>query len=116
MRDPAAILDGVMKREEQGLTFFNEGVAFPHVRVEGLAAPIVALGLTRGGVTDVSTEKPVEIVFLILSPAETPDVQVQILGLVSRAGQNRHLLQRLASTQTPEEALETIRDWESPGG
>jgi hypothetical protein len=43
-------------------------------------------------------------------------VQVQILGLVSRAGQNRHLLQRLASTQTPEEALETIRNWESPGG
>ena len=28
-----------MKREDQGSTFFNEGVAFPHVRMQGLAAP-----------------------------------------------------------------------------
>ena len=114
--DPKEILDVVMKREEQGSTFFNEGVAFPHARLDGLAAPVVALGLTMGGVTGTSTEKPVELVFLILTPAETPDTQVQILGLASRAGQNRQLLQQLKSAKTPEEAMKMVQDWESPGG
>ena len=104
-----------MKREEQGSTFFNEGVAFPHVRIDGLIEPVVALGLTRQGVSDVSTEKPIEIVFLILSPAQTPDTQVQILGLASRAAQNRHLLQGLRSARTPEEAMAVILNWEAPG-
>ncbi len=102
-----------MKREEQGSTFFNEGVAFPHVRVNGLTKPVVALGLTRQGVSDLSTEKPIEIVFLILSPAQTPDTQVQVLGLASRAAQNRYFLQGLQSCQTSEEVLAAIRNWET---
>ncbi len=104
----------IIKREEQGSTFLNEGVAFPHVRVTELQKPLIALGLTRGGVSDVATEKPVEIVFLILSPAHTPDVQVQLLGLASRAAQNRHLLQSLRTARTPEEGMIAILNWEKP--
>jgi len=113
-RDPAKLLNGILEREEQGSTFFNEGAAFPHVRVNGLNTTVVALGLTRQGVSDVSTEKPIEIVFLILSPVQTPDTQVQILGLASHAAQSRHLLQSLRSARTSEEAMRAIRDWEGP--
>ena len=108
-----SVFDSVMQREAQSSTFFNEGVAFPHVRVEGLAAPVIALGLTREGVIDVATDKPIEIVFLILSPAQTPDTQVKLLGLASRASQNRSLMQALRTVQTPEEAILAIRDWEA---
>ena len=113
MGGPEALFREVMKREEQGSTFFNEGVAFPHVRIDRLAAPAVAVGLTKRGVEDVTTEKPIEIVFLILSPAQTPNAQVQILGLSSRAAQNRHLLQNLGASRTPEEAMKAICDWET---
>jgi two-component system, OmpR family, sensor histidine kinase KdpD len=108
------LLEAIDRREAQSSTFLNEGVAFPHVRIEGLAAPFMALGLPRAGVSDVRTEKPIEIVFLILTPAETPDVQVQLLGLASRAAQNRYLMQALRSVRTPEEAVRAIRDWETP--
>ncbi|MCK7500707.1 MAG: PTS sugar transporter subunit IIA [Comamonadaceae bacterium] len=67
-----SVFEAILKREAQGSTFFNEGVAFPHVRVEGLADPVIALGLTREGIIDVATDKPIEIVFLILSPARSP--------------------------------------------
>jgi two-component system, OmpR family, sensor histidine kinase KdpD len=113
-KDPEALFREVMKREEQGSTFFNEGAAFPHVRTDALATPVVALGLTKQGVSDVSTEKPIDVVFLILSPAQAPDSQIQILGLASRAAQNRHLLQRLMSAQTPQGVREAISDWEAP--
>jgi len=111
--DARALFQGIMRREEQGSTFLNEGVAFPHVRVEGLRAPVFALGLTKKGVSDISTEKPVEHVFLILSPASDPDVQVRILGLASQSAQNRHLIQGLRSARTPEDAMEAIRSMES---
>ena len=114
VEDREALFSDIMKREQQGSTFFNEGVAFPHVRFEGLAAPIVALGLTKEGVTDVSTEKPIELVFLIISPAQAPDTQVKLLGLASRAAQNRHLLQSLKAARTPDEAMRMILDWEMP--
>jgi two-component system sensor histidine kinase KdpD len=108
-----SIFESIMKREAQSSTFFNEGVAFPHIRVEGLAAPVIAIGLTREGVIDVATDKPIEIVILILSPAQTPEIQVKLLGLASRASQNRSLMQALRTIRTPEEAIRAIRDWET---
>jgi two-component system sensor histidine kinase KdpD len=113
IEDVEALFKSIMKREEQGSTFFNEGVAFPHVRFNGMTTPVVAIGLTKLGVSDVSTEKSIELVFLILSPARTPDTQIQILGLASRAGQNRYLLQSFRSVQTPQEAMKVIFDWEA---
>jgi two-component system sensor histidine kinase KdpD len=114
MPGPDALFDSIMAREAQGSTFFNEGVAFPHVRVEGLAAPVVALGLTREGVIDVATDKPIEIIFLLLSPADPPGTQVRLLALASRASQNRSLMQALRSVRTPEDALLAIHDSEAP--
>ena len=111
--DPASILGLVLKREEEGSTFFNEGVAFPHARVENLEHPVVAMGVTRQGVADISTEKPVEYIFLVLTPADSPDIQVRILGILARISRNRHLLLKIQSCRTPEEVLSAIQEWES---
>jgi two-component system sensor histidine kinase KdpD len=111
--DPASILGLVLKREEEGSTFFNEGVAFPHARVETLEHPVVAMGVTRQGVEDVSLEKPVEYIFLVLTPSESPDTQVRILGILARVSRNRHLLLKIQSCSTPEEVFSAIQDWES---
>jgi two-component system, OmpR family, sensor histidine kinase KdpD len=108
------LFKGVLRREQQGSTFFNEGAAFPHIRIDGLRNSVVALGLTKKGVLDVSAEKPIEIVFLILSPIQTPDTQIQVLSLASRAAQNRYLIRSLRSARNPEEAIGMIRNWEMP--
>jgi two-component system sensor histidine kinase KdpD len=106
------ILKAVLVREEEGSTFFNEGAAFPHARIDGIAGPVVALGLTRGGIADVVTDKPIEIVFLILSPADSPDLQVRILGLASKAVLDRQLAQHLSASKNAAEALAAIRESE----
>jgi two-component system sensor histidine kinase KdpD len=107
-----SVFDAVLKREEQGSTFMNEGVAFPHARLDQLEASVVALGLTRWGIADVETEKPIELVFLILSPAKNPDTQIQVLGLISKAAMSRSLFLDLQQCQTPGQILETVRNWE----
>jgi two-component system, OmpR family, sensor histidine kinase KdpD len=111
--DPASILGLILKREEEGSTFFNEGVAFPHARVENLENPVVAMGVARQGVEDLSLEKPVEYIFLVLTPAESPDTQIQILGILARVSRNRHFLLKIQSCRTPQEVLSAIQDWEA---
>ena len=102
----------IWERERLGSTFFNEGVAFPHARLDDLPSPRLALGLTRHGIVDVTTEHPVELVFLILSPAQSPTAQLQMLALTSKAIQNRHFLQRLRTTATSDDVMKVIEDWE----
>jgi mannitol/fructose-specific phosphotransferase system IIA component (Ntr-type) len=106
------VLQAVRAREAQGSTFFNEGVAFPHARLAGLTSPLVALGLTRGGVTDAAVEKPVEYIFLSLSPLEKPEIQVQLLALAARTLQNRQLSQVLHAAADAHEVLLILKRWE----
>jgi len=110
--DTTRLLNAIAEREKQGSTFFNEGAAFPHARIDGLANSVISLGLTRQGVSDEPTEKPIELVFLILSPAESPDEQIKILALASRVSLDRHFRQNLQSCRTPEEVMTAVRDWD----
>jgi two-component system sensor histidine kinase KdpD len=114
--DSAKLLNALQERERQGSTFFNEGAAFPHARVDGLTRSVVSLGLTRQGISDEHPDKPIELVFLILSPPQNRDEQLKILALTSRAAQSRHLLQSLRSCRTSEAAAEAIRQWDRREG
>ncbi|MCE5334136.1 MAG: PTS sugar transporter subunit IIA [Desulfobacteraceae bacterium] len=113
MNDAASVLEQVLDSEDQGSTFLNEGAAFPHVRIKGLTVPCMALGLAHRGLADVISDNPIECVFLILSPAEKPEVQLQILSVASRAAQSRYLSSNLGEAATSEEAFEHILDWEA---
>ncbi len=102
----------IREREQLGSTFFNEGLAFPHARLDTLTTPRIALGLTRHGIVDVATEKAIEAVFLILSPMQPPTAQLQMLALISKAGQNRHFLASLRAAADSDAAMKAIEEWE----
>jgi two-component system sensor histidine kinase KdpD len=107
------ILRKLTEREALGSTFLNEGVALPHARLDELMSPQVALGLTHGGVLDAPTEKPIEAVFLLLSPSSGANIHLQLLAKVGRALQSRELRRALALATTPQEALQEIQDFEA---
>jgi two-component system sensor histidine kinase KdpD len=107
------VIAKLAERENQGSTFLNEGVALPHARIEGLESPQVALGLTHGGVLDVPTQRPIEAIFLLLSPAAGANVHLQLLAKVGRALQSRELRKALNQAKSSTEALEAIQDFEA---
>jgi len=107
------VMKKLAEREQQGSTFLNEGIALPHARLDELASPQVALGLTRAGLLDVVTEQPISAVFLLLSPSTGANVHLQLLAKAGRALQNRELRATLARVASPEEAMEAIQDFES---
>jgi two-component system sensor histidine kinase KdpD len=110
--DFSAGLIAVREREAQGSTFYSEGVAFPHARVAGLDKPLVALGLTRMGISDVATEKPIKYIFLSLSPLEKPEVQLQLLSLAARTFQNRYFLKSVELANDPQQVYSAIKEWD----
>jgi mannitol/fructose-specific phosphotransferase system IIA component (Ntr-type) len=73
----------------------------------------VAVGLTRKGIADVATEKPIESVFFILSPASRPNDMIQILAFVSKAFRDRQLMKNLRIASTADDVLSAIKNWES---
>ena len=111
--DAALVMKKLAEREDQGSTFLNEGVALPHARLDSLESPQVALGLTHAGVLDAPTDRPVEVVFLLLSPTSGANVHLQLLAKVGRALQSRELRRALSLAKTPADALAAVEDFES---
>jgi mannitol/fructose-specific phosphotransferase system IIA component (Ntr-type) len=52
---------------------------------------------------------PVRLVFLILTPAETPEIQLKILQRIASLVTNENLRRRLWRSKTDEAFLETLR-------
>lgn len=102
------------EREAQGSTFLNEGLALPHARIEGLDKPLVALGLSRAGILDASTENAIEAVFLLLSPRDGHRPHLQLLAVAGRMMQNRILRNRLRAARDARSAFAALSDFENP--
>ncbi len=109
------IMGRLKEREKIGSTFLNEGVALPHARIESLKGPQIAVGLTHQGVLDAPTDKPIEVVFMLLSPTTGATTHLQMLAKAGRLLQSRELRRRLAKSATPADAVGEIRAWEQPG-
>ncbi len=113
--DPEKVLVKLRERESQGSTFLNEGIALPHARIDGLEAPLVALGLCQGGVVDAQAAGSIEVVFLLLSPQEQNRSHLQLLATAARLMQNRGLRKQLANARDAEEAYAILRAWDGSG-
>lgn len=110
------VLDRVMAREEEFGTGMGEGLAIPHLRVEGLRAPMVGFARLGDGVDwDAPDGKPVQNVFFVASPSGAEDVHVQILAAIGRAMSQPGVQQSISSAESPEEIHKRIsRALEAP--
>ena len=98
----------LLKREQQGGTFVGDHVAIPHARIEGLQQPLVALGVCKAGIQDAQTGHIVQIMVLLLSPAEPPERHVETLGIISRLVRDDQLLNDVFAARTPIDIMRVI--------
>jgi two-component system sensor histidine kinase KdpD len=108
--DGAAVLEKIESRERQGSTFLNQGLALPHIRLAGLSGPRMAIGLTHGGISDLTGE-PVRMVVLVLSPPEDPSGHLQLLAMAARMHQRLELRRELGSAADAQRAYAAIVAW-----
>ena len=99
--DSAAILSSLSEREQLGSTGFGQGVAIPHGKVEGLKQ-IYCLFARLSEPLDYKAidGRPVDLVFLLLSPPNAGAEHLKALAAISRATRNAATLEKMRGART----------------
>jgi len=99
--EPATINAAINEREQLGSTGFGQGVAIPHAKIDGLAQ-IYALFARLGEPVDYKAidGRPVDLVFLLLSPADAGAEHLKALAAISRVTRDAATLERLRGARS----------------
>ena len=95
------ILAALMEREQAGSTGVGGGVALPHAHLAGLERlTAVFLRLEEPVAFDAVDNRPVDLVFALLAPADAGAEHLQALAKVSRLLRHRDVREQLRQAQT----------------
>lgn len=98
---PAEILATLTEREQLGSTGFGQGVAIPHGKIEGLSR-IYCLFARLSEPLDYKAidGRPVDLVFLLLSPPDAGAEHLKALAAISRVTRHRQTLEKMRGARS----------------
>jgi PTS system nitrogen regulatory IIA component len=95
------ILDTLNEREKLGSTGFGHGVAIPHGKVEGLKQIYCLFARLSEPVGYKAIDgKPVDLVFLLLSPPDAGAEHLKALAAISRVIRNGATLEKMRGARS----------------
>jgi PTS system nitrogen regulatory IIA component len=98
---PAEILETISEREKLGSTGFGQGVAIPHGKVEGLnQIYCLFVRLSEAIGYKAIDRKPVDLVFLLLSPPDAGAEHLKALAAISRVIRNAATLEKMRGARS----------------
>src|SRR5690348_14557301 len=99
--DSAAIFASLSEREQLGSTGFGQGVAIPHGKVDGLKQ-IYCLFARLSEPLDYKAidSRPVDLVFLLLSPPEAGADHLKALAAISRVTRHAATLEKMRGARS----------------
>lgn len=105
----ANIAELAIIREHELPTNVGFGVAIPHARCPKLASPLVVFGRSEKGVTfNRQSPELVHLIFLLVTPAEQPEIQVLLLSQLAAIAGHPEKRQRLRTAASPAEIEEIL--------
>lgn len=104
-------VDGLVWERESALsTGIGKGVALPHARIKNLSYPLVAVGISDTGIDfDAPDGKLANVIFLVLTPVDIPDSQLNILAEIARLFRNQNMLNGILQTKNFTDLLALIK-------
>ena len=82
--ETADVTHALLQREKLASTGIGDGVAIPHCRIPHIQKTTIACGVLRRPIDwDSPDGRPVEILFLILTPEERPQEHLKALSLIA---------------------------------
>jgi CPA2 family monovalent cation:H+ antiporter-2 len=107
--DPAQLLALVLAREEEISTDLGNGIAIPHARCPGLASPLAVIGRSNDGVRYSSGDNPpVRLFFLLVTPAEHPEIQLPLLRQTAKLANTQAARDALSEADSPASLLDVM--------
>lgn len=105
-RPEQEIFDALQAREDLGSTALGRGVALPHARLSGNDDPVAIFARLRRPIDfEARDGEPVDLVFLVLWPSESPEGFLPALAEICRPLRDPQMLRRLRTANTPGDAL-----------
>jgi PTS system nitrogen regulatory IIA component len=99
--DPAVVLASLTEREQLGSTGFGQGVAIPHGKIEGLGRIYGMFARVAEAVDYKAIDgRPVDLVFLLLSPPDAGAEHLKALAAVSRVTRNSATLEKMRGARS----------------
>lgn len=100
-QDSAVILASLNEREQLGSTGFGQGVAIPHGKIEGLGR-IYGLFARLAERVDYKAidGRPVDLVFLLLSPPDAGAEHLKALAAISRVTRHAATLEKMRGARS----------------
>jgi mannitol/fructose-specific phosphotransferase system IIA component (Ntr-type) len=98
-------------RENQGSTGFGKGVAVPHVKHECLSKLVATIGRSSHGIDFAALDRaPVFTVFMLLSPANAPELHLRAMERVFRYLKVENFRKFLRQADSHDAIMEVIRE------
>ena len=110
IKDARAIEENIFHREKLMSTGIGLGVAVPHTRMEGVAGPIMAVGIAPSGIKDYESidGESVRIVVLILCGSKQHKEYISLLSGVVNIMKDKDKKERLFSAKDKEELFNVL--------
>ncbi len=97
----AAMLASLTEREQLGSTGFGQGVAIPHGKIEGLNRIYCLFARLAEPVDFKAIDgKPVDLVFLLLSPPDAGAEHLKALAAISRVTRHMPTLEKMRGARS----------------
>lgn len=106
-------IKAILERERAMSTYLGNGLAVPHARIEGLDRPYLFFARSNAGIPVRGGHERVHLVFIVLTPAGSPCVQVRLIARIAGLFQSEYVTDRLKTAESPEAVVEAIRSAES---
>lgn len=112
--DRDAAYQAIEKREKNFSTALGHQTAFPHARLETINKPVIVLGKAEEGIDFPSPDnKPVKLIFLILTPFNDPTAQLKILTHLSALISNLTLRKKLLKAKNADDLIDVFTAFEN---
>jgi nitrogen PTS system EIIA component len=104
----------LLDRERIGCTGLGGGVAIPHCKLHGLSAVVTAVASTATPVDFGAADGlPIDLVFVVASPADAPAAHLQTLARISRLLRTPRVVAALRAAESAEDMVTTLRSAET---
>ena len=109
LNDRGEALEAVLAREQTRSTGIGSGIAIPHGKCTAAKELVMAIGIAAEPIEfDSIDNKPVNILFLLVSPPDQTGPHIQALARISRLMLDEQFKSQLEKATSPEEVYDLI--------
>ncbi|MEF9437527.1 MAG: PTS sugar transporter subunit IIA, partial [Candidatus Mariimomonas ferrooxydans] len=107
--DKDVAIKAVLLREQTRSTGIGSGVAIPHGKCMAVNELVMAVGIAQEPIDFASVDdKGVQIIILLVSPADQTGPHIQALAQISRLMLDDEFREKLANAKSPQEVYELL--------